>query len=178
MDWKEVWQALTGEVARVQSISVDRDDTTIVDFVELFNSGNLTACTQDLIPGVIYDTSVDPEKDMRADTYRTQARHDIAKSDPLTAFAAPPCTVFSSMQNFNQKHHGTLEWENKYRDGLTLLQFSVDVCWDQISRGKFFLHEHPATASSWDLSCIRELAEHPGVILLQVICVRKGNAFS
>ena len=35
--------------------------------------------------------------------------------------------------------------------------------WDQISRGKFFLHEHPATASSWDLSIINELAEHPGV---------------
>ena len=46
------------------------------------------------------------------------------------------------------------------------LQFSVEVYWDQISRGKFFLHEHPATASSWDLPCIPELAEHPGVIIV------------
>ena len=140
--------------------------TLTVDFVELFNPGNFTACAQDLIPGMIYDMSVDPEKDMRVDTYRAQARHDIAKADPLIVIAAPPCTVFSSMQNINQKHHGTPEWEKKYEDGLTLLQFSVDVCWDQISRGKFFLHEHPATASSWDLPGIRELAEHPGVSIV------------
>ena len=67
MDWKEV--SLTGEAVRVQSNSVNRDDT-IVDFVELFNPGNFTACAQDLIPGTIYDMSVDPEKDMRVDTYR------------------------------------------------------------------------------------------------------------
>ena len=107
--------------------------------------------------------SVDPEKDMRVETYRTQARHDIAMEDPLIVLGAPPCTVFSSMQNINQKHHGTPEWQNRFAEGLTLLQFSVEVYWDQISRGKFFLHEHPATASSWELSVIRDLAEHPGV---------------
>ena len=107
MEWKEVWQALTGEAVQIQSISVKRDDAITVDFVELFIPGNFTACAQDLIPGTIYDMSVDPEKDMRVDTYRAQARHDIAKADPLIVLAAPPCTVFSSMQNINQKHHGT-----------------------------------------------------------------------
>ena len=47
MDWKEVWQALTGEAVRIQSISVNKDHTTVVDFVELFNPGNFTACAQD-----------------------------------------------------------------------------------------------------------------------------------
>ena len=150
MDWKDVWQALTGEAIQIQSISVKRNSEVSIDFVELFNPGNFTACAQDLNPGVIVDMNVDPEKDTRVDTYRVQARHDISKCDPLIVIAAPPCTVFSSMQNINQKHHGTPEWERKYQDGLTLLQFSVDVCWDQISRGKFFLHEHPATASSWE----------------------------
>ena len=87
-------------------------------------------------------------------------------SDPLIIFGAPPCTVFSSMQNISQKHHGTPEWQSRYEEGLLLLQFSVDVYWDQVARGKFFLHEHPATASSWDLPMIRELAEHPGVIIV------------
>ena len=67
------------------------------------------------------------------------------------------------MQNINQKHHGTPEWINKYEEGVLLLQYAVDLYWDQIARGKFFLHEHPATASSWDLPMIKELAEHPGV---------------
>ena len=166
MDWKDVWQALTGEAIQIQSISVNCGSGVAIDFVELFNPGNFTACAQELSPGIIIDMSVDPEKDMRVDTYRVQARHDITKCDPLIVLAAPPCTVFSSMQNTNQKHHGTPEWEKKCEDGLTLLQFSVDVCWDQISRGKFFLHEHPATASSWDLPMIRELAEHLGVTIV------------
>ena len=163
MDWKGVWQALTGEVVQIQSISVKGNSKVMVDFVELFNPGNFTACAQDLTPGTIIDMSIDPEKDMRVETYRSQARHDISMEDPLIVLGAPPCTVFSSMQNINQKHHDTPEWQKRYAEGLTLLQFSVDVYWDQISRGKFFLHEHPATASSWDLSMIRELAEHPGV---------------
>ena len=161
-----MWQALTGETIQVQSISVKRDANVSVDFVELFNPGNFTACAQELNPGLIIDMSVDPEKDMRVEAYRVQARHDIGTEDPLIDIAAPPCKVFSSMQNINQKHHGTPQWEKKYEDALALLQFSVDVYWDQISRGEFFLHEHPATASSWNLPVIRELTEHPGVSIV------------
>ena len=83
MDWKDVWQALTGEVVQIQSISVKSRSDITVDFVELFNPGNFTACAQDLIPGTIIDMSIDPEKDMRVENYRTQARHDIAIADPL-----------------------------------------------------------------------------------------------
>ena len=102
MDWKDVWQALTGEVATIQSISVKRDTNVSSDFVELFNPGKFTACAQELTPGVIIDMSVDPEKDLRVDTYRDQARHDISREDPLIVIGAPPCTVFSSMQNIKE----------------------------------------------------------------------------
>ena len=37
MDWKDVWQALTGKVVNVQSISVKNNSNVMVDFVELFN---------------------------------------------------------------------------------------------------------------------------------------------
>ena len=113
------WRNHTG------SISVKRDAKIPVDFVELFNPGNFTASAQKLNPGFIIDMSVDPEKDMRVDTYRVQARHDIGTEDPLIVIAAPKCTVFSSMQNIDQKHHP--EWKKKYADA-ELLQFSVDVC--------------------------------------------------
>ena len=62
--------------------------------------------------------SVDPERDMRVETYRGQARHEIAKQDPMIVIAAPPCTVFSAMQNINQKHHHTPEWEKKCEDAI------------------------------------------------------------
>ena len=40
MDWKDV-QALTGEVIRIQSITVTRSTESPVDFVELFNPEKL-----------------------------------------------------------------------------------------------------------------------------------------
>ena len=46
--------------------------------VELFNPGNFSACAQDLTPGLLVDMSVDPQMDMRVETYRTQTRHNIA----------------------------------------------------------------------------------------------------
>ena len=67
----------------------------------------------------------------------------------------------------------------EYQEAVMLLQFPVDIYWDQVSRGKFFLHEHPATASSWDLPIIRELAEHPGVSVATVLGVRcLGGTFN
>ena len=166
MDWKDAWLALTGEVVQIESISVTKDSDNQVDFVELFNPGNCTTCAQDLNPSMIVDMSIDPPMEMRVETYRTQARENIAMSDPLIVLGAPPCTVFSSVQNINQKNHDTPEWQSKYEEGLLLLQFSVEVYWDQVARGKFFPHEHSATASSWDLPMIKELAEHPGVIIV------------
>ena len=44
-----------------------------------------------------------------------------------------------------------------------MLQFASQCYWDQIERGMFFLHEHPATASSWNMEGIAEVALHPGV---------------
>ena len=127
MDWKEVWLALTGEVVQIQAISLTRDSDIQVDFVELFNPGNFTACAQDLNPGMIIDMSIDPQMDMRVETYRTQARHNIATSDSLIVLGAPPCMVFSSMQNINQKHHGTPEWQQVRGRSLTVAVFCRSV---------------------------------------------------
>ena len=87
----------------------------------------------------------------------------------------------------NQKHHAAPEWEKKCQEAMVLLQFSVVIYWDQVSRGKFFLHEHPATASSWDVPMIRELAElpmiqelaeHPGVSVVTGDMCRWGMRLS
>eukprot|EP00972_Heterocapsa_arctica_P012085 1773168-Heterocapsa_arctica.AAC.1 len=34
----------------------------------------------------------------------------------------------------------------------------------QIRRGDYFVHEHPATATSWKCECVRRLMAIPGVI--------------
>ena len=165
MDWSSIWQALTGE--RFEDLEINAiksiEPTTQVDFVELFNPGNFKAQKGTLIAGQTYDVKVNPALDLTRTTVQEQTRVSIAKEDPMILIGAPPCTVFSPMQNINQKHQQGPAWEQKYQEGCDLLQFASQCYWDQIERGMFFLHEHPATASSWNMECIAEVAAHPGV---------------
>ena len=165
MDWSSIWQALTGERVEDLEINVIKsiDPTTQVDFVELFNPGNFKAQKGTLIAGQTYDVKMNPALDLTRTTVQEQTRMSIAKEDPMILIGAPPCTVFSPMQNINQKHQQGPAWEQKYQEGCDLLQFASQCYWDQIERGMFFLHEHPATASSWNMECIAEVAAHPGV---------------
>ena len=50
------------------------------------------------------------------------------------------------------------------RDGLEHLTFACELYKDQIDSKRFFLHEHPAQARSWDLWMFREILEMPCVV--------------
>ena len=162
MTWSEIWEQLTGESLTIQAITGNQTDQS-VDFVELFNPGNFKEQKFSLVAGGTYDVHVNPAIDLTRDSVRQQVRKDIEREDPLILLGAPPCTLFSPMQNINQKHHIGDAWERKKQEGIELLIFAAQCCWDQIERGMFFLHEHPATASSWSMDVVRELEAHPGV---------------
>ena len=164
MTWPEVWTTLTGEEAPIRSIFAIQTQSN-VDFVDcgLYNPGNFTANKGDLIAGTVIDCKINPQFDLTSSQVRQEVATLIEKEDPLFLIGASPCTVFSSMQNINQKHNVGEAWETRYQQGLTHLEYAVPLYWEQISRGRFFIHEHPATASSWGLPMIKELERHPGV---------------
>ena len=147
MTWPEVWRTLTGEEAPMRSIFAIQAQTT-VDFVELYNPGNFTANKGELIAGTVIDCKIIPQFDLTSSQVRQDVATLIEREDPLFLIGAPPCTVFSSMQNSNQKHNVGEQWEVKYQEGLTHLEFAVQLYWEQIPRGRFFIREHPAIASS------------------------------
>ena len=162
MSWPEVWKTLTGEEAPIRSIFAIQTQSS-VDFVELYNPGNFTANKGELVAGTVIDCKVNPHLDLTSSQVRQEVATLIEREDPLFLIGAPPCTVFSSMQNINQRHNVGEAWELKYQQGLAHLEYAVQLYWEQISRGRFFIHEHPATASSWGLPLIQELERHPGV---------------
>ena len=97
MDWDQVWSTLTSDSVKAQTISIPQATTQQVDVLNL--SSTLEISQQ---PHKIFDIDVDPTKDMRIEAYRAQARYDIGKQDPTIVIGAPPCTVFSSMQNIQK----------------------------------------------------------------------------
>ena len=177
MTWSEVWKTLTGEDAPIRSIFAIQTQTN-VDFVELYNPGNFTANKGELIAGTVIDCKVNPQLDLTSSQVRQEVALLIEKEDPLFLIGAPPCTVFSSMQNINHRHHVGEVWEVKYQQGLSHLEYAVRLYWEQISRGRFFLHEHPATATSWGLSMVKELERHPGVQVVTGDMCRWGMTLS
>ena len=43
------------------------------------------------------------------------------------------------------------------------MEFVTQLYRDQVAEGRYFLHEHPQFASSWDLECVKRLMQLPGV---------------
>ena len=137
MTWSEIWEQLTGESSVVRAISTTQTNQP-VDFVELFNPGNFKEQKFGLVAGGAYHVQYDPAIDLTRDSVRHQVRKDIEREDPLMLIGAPPCTVFSPMQNINQKHHIGEAWERKKQEDMDLLVFATQCYWNQIERGMFF----------------------------------------
>ncbi len=76
---------------------------------------------------------------------------------------APPCTAFSNIQNLNKERCDPVERHRKLIEGKVLLRFPLDVYRWQLCRGRYFVHERPATPTSWKLSELQQLSREPGV---------------
>jgi len=64
------------------------------------------------------------------------------------------------MHNLNPK---TMMNSEKYEKAVAMVELAVDMCIAQCKAGRFIAFEHPATASSWKLPCLKRLAEVPGM---------------
>ena len=72
----------------------------------------------------------------------------IEREDALFLIGAPPCTVFSSMQNINQRHNVGEAWELKYQQGLAHLEYALQLSGNRFPGGDssymsiLLLHRH------------------------------------
>ena len=85
--------------------------------------------------------------------------HLITTQKPDVVFIGIPCTPWSHMQNINDPS----EVERKREEALPLLKFSRDVAKHQLSTGKWFLIENPATSAIWKTRQFREITALQGV---------------
>ena len=98
---------------------------------------------------------------------RKLARRMINEQDPDWVIGAPPCTAFSIWNhgiNFKKMDPETVR--QMLEEGRAHLRFACSLYRRQIANGKFFLHEHPATAMSWKEEEVDALARLPFVHLV------------
>ena len=121
-----------------------------------------------LSPGFSLDLSIlDPDDgkpwDFNSRAKRTKVMKIIKELEPQLLIGSPMCTAFSILQNINRERMGEAKWAKIMQYGKRHLQFACELYSMQVQAGRYFLHEHPESASSWKEKCIQRLWEREGV---------------
>ena len=61
------------------------------------------------------------------------------------------CTAFLILQGLSEARMDPNKWEALWNKGVRHMLFAIKLYRNQCDAGRFFLHEHPASASSWKL---------------------------
>ena len=95
---------------------------------------------------------------------RRQARQHVEEEKPRWIIGCPPCTFFSLWnQGMNHKKMDPERVEVLRKEAVQHLHFVVGLYKLQLEGGRHFLHEHPATASSWADPLMERLMKQRGV---------------
>ena len=84
---------------------------------------------------------------------------DFEKPKFLTG--SPPCDPFSSLLNISKYRCDPYKRQASFERGKQLLHTAVRFYKKQYHEKRFFLHEHPFSATSWDDEEIRSLQRLP-----------------
>ena len=94
---------------------------------------------------------------------RNAAVRELLNDKPRLLIGSPMCGPFSSMNNINYARMTDAEKEQRIAYGRKHLELCMRLYEIQWSEGRYFLHEHPATASSWSEQCVVNMLRKHGV---------------
>ena len=137
-----------------------------VDIMEVFSLARVTrvcaryrltlGCALDLRTGTNLAT---PEG-------RREALRALKRDDPNLVILSPPCTKFSQLTNLNLFVQGE-EWARRFEidraAAIEHVKFCLLIMKAQEKRGNYYLFEHPALATSWEIPEMKSFIERPGV---------------
>jgi len=125
----------------------------------------------ELIPGFALDLScTDPVDglpwDFNLEYKQERARRLLRRQRPLLLVGSPECKAFTTWQALNKIRHGpetAAKLARAKKQAIKHLEFVVSLYREQLEHDRYFLHEHPKGASSWQEECIANLLRVPGV---------------
>jgi hypothetical protein len=122
-----------------------------------------------LIPGLALDiTCIDPDDqkpwDFTTKAKRDKARHLIRRQQPYVLIGSPECRAWSTWQFLNATKAKDPDSIRRAQVQAKLhLDFVAELYAEQVSSGRFFLHEHPYGATSWSIPSMERIKQMPGV---------------
>ena len=147
------------DATRAQVMLVAAKIINGIDITEIFSPVRVVAMAEKM--GLIGGLSMDLRTgwDFTKAEDRERCRQYVRRARPLVLIGSPPCTMFSRLQNLNWGK--SEERDARMHKELKTTKEHIDFCCEmyelQMKAGRYFVHEHPDSASSWALDRVCEL---------------------
>ena len=141
---------------------------------EIYSTARVTAALKlmphlDLVPGFALDLTNHKPNGDHWDFSKRQDREEaydlVEKQKPYCLVGSPSCSPYCSFQHLNAVRYQWTDEEVKRRrvEANVHLDFVCRLYRLQQDQGRYFLHEHPSTATSWQEESIIGVMELEGV---------------
>ena len=155
------------EVKKLNKILKERDIQSAITEIYSPSRVNGVAGKLRLIPGTSLDLTTTDENgdpwDFNVKSMRDKAEKIVRSKGALLLIGSPMCTAFSQLQNINFSRLNPEDVKAVIEYGTTHLEFCMKLYKIQAQQGRYFLHEHPAGATSWKNEKVKELLDMKGV---------------
>ena len=120
-----------------------------------------------LSAGFAYDLTVNDENgnpwNFDLQEQRDKCMRHVIEQRPNFLIGSPMCTAFSILQGLNKWRMNPKKWDAMMEKGLRHMRFAVKLYRLQAEQGRWFLHEHPNSASSWKMPEMQRLMNDLGI---------------
>ena len=162
------------EVRRLCLIRGETSNEVGKRIVELFSPPRINekidrmSSKKGIVAGTSFDLIVDKRTGETWNFLKPEDRrrcwNRLEEERPWVVIGSPPCTAFSTINTgLNYPKMNRDEVLRRQGEARVLLGFALAVYHWQLNRGCYFLHEHPDSASSWELPEVRAMMGRPGV---------------
>ena len=139
-----------------------------VDVMEIYSQPRVSARAKlhGLTPGGSLDLSTG--WDFSKPSQQAKALRLVRELRPALVVLSPPCTAFSAMRRLSTFKRSPEVVAAELEQAKIHVRFSVQIARIQMSAGRGFLFEHPATASSWHTTELASLKRENNVYEVKV----------
>ncbi|CAK0892530.1 unnamed protein product [Prorocentrum cordatum] len=177
------WASAGVDIAdeEVDSIALSALQLGAVDVAEVYSPHRFSARAAEfqLRPGFAADLEELKEDGTPWDLRRPEDVKELERQqermDPILLAGSPPCEKFSLLRGLSAKFRTDEQEAAEMEEARHHLKVAVDAYWRQLRKpGRYFLHEHPWSARSWNEDIVKELVAHPGVFTVKGPMCRWG----
>ena len=168
---RESVELSSGDAGKIAALSLSLG---AVDVREVFSPSRFTSMASKfgLRRGVAVDLTEVKENgveqwDLDKKEDRLEVEAIIENDQPWLVTGSPPCGPFSPLRRLTDQKRDPAVVEQELELARSRVRTACGYYRRQYDEGRFFLHEHPKPSGSWDMPEVREIANLPGVFLVE-----------